>query len=123
MKILDRLPFSEDRGEVTAPDGIVLVRPYQIIVMVSVAPQQWTELPEGVPRFPAILDTGTNHNFALRRDHFDRWSRLILPRVGQIWVGHHELPLLAANVWIYPNRPGTNETGDRPPYKLELAEG
>jgi hypothetical protein len=36
MKILSRLPFFEARSEVSTPDGIAEVKPYQIIVMVSI---------------------------------------------------------------------------------------
>jgi hypothetical protein len=36
MKILARLPFSEARSEVDAPDGILEVKPHQIVVMTSI---------------------------------------------------------------------------------------
>ncbi len=72
MKILNRLPFSEERSSVSTPDGIVDVKPYQIVVMVSLAARGLMELPEGSRRFPAILDTGNNHNFSIRTEHFDR---------------------------------------------------
>jgi hypothetical protein len=35
MKILDRLPFLETRSEVWTPDRLVTVKPYQIVVTVS----------------------------------------------------------------------------------------
>jgi len=66
MKILDRLPFSETRTEVWTPDQLVTVKPYQVIVTVSLAVRELIELDPGLPRFPAILDTGNNHNFAIR---------------------------------------------------------
>jgi hypothetical protein len=64
MKILSRLPFFEERSEVSTPDGILEVKPYQIIVMVSITARSVTELDPGAPRIPAILDTGHNHNLA-----------------------------------------------------------
>ena len=58
------------------------------------------------PRFPAILDTGNNHNFAIRQAHLERWAPMILPEAGRVEIGTFIIPLLAANVWIHPNRPG-----------------
>jgi hypothetical protein len=45
------------------------------------------------------------------------------PERRQIRVGDARVPLVPANVWIYPNRPGTRHSADRPPFKLELKEG
>lgn len=50
MKILTRLPFSQTRSEVVTPDGISEVKPYQIIVMVSIAAWNVTEIDPGAPR-------------------------------------------------------------------------
>jgi hypothetical protein len=123
MKILSRLPFFEARSEVGTPDGIAEVKPYQIIVMVSITARSVTELDPGAPRIPAILDTGHNHNLAIRREQLDRWVRLREAERGQIRVGNVRLPLVPANVWIHPNRPGTREGVSVPPFKLEMKEG
>ena len=64
MKIIDRQPLHAARSEVWTPDGIALVKPFQIIVMVSLSLGDVLE--PGGRRFPAILDTGLNHNFAIR---------------------------------------------------------
>jgi hypothetical protein len=45
------------------------------------------------------------------------------PERGQIRVGGVRASLVPANVWIHPNQPGTRETADRTPFKLELREG
>ena len=52
--------------------------PYQIVVMVSIAANRVIEFPSDAPRFPAVLDTGNNHNFAIRQEHFARWTVLTL---------------------------------------------
>jgi hypothetical protein len=69
MKILDRLPFSETRSEVWTPDRIATVKPYQIVVTVSLSVRELIEPDPGLPQFPAILDTGNNHNFAIREQN------------------------------------------------------
>ena len=74
MKIIDQRPISEAGWIVPAPDGLEEVKPYQIVVQVSIADQSTIDLPQDAPRFPAILDTGNNHNFAIRQGHFGRWA-------------------------------------------------
>jgi hypothetical protein len=39
--------------------------PYQIMVWVSLSPFRALTLPADAPRFPALLDTGTAHNFSV----------------------------------------------------------
>jgi hypothetical protein len=58
MKVLSRVPFSQSPSVVSTPDGIAEVKPFQIVLMVSLAPRGLTELPKESARFPAILDTG-----------------------------------------------------------------
>ena len=58
MRILDRLPILETGWIVATPDGAEEVKPYQIIVTVSIADESLVSLPDDAPRFPAILDTG-----------------------------------------------------------------
>lgn len=123
MKILDRLPISEQGWFVPTPDGAEEAKPYQMIVSVSITDQEVFELPESALRFPAILDTGNNHNFAIRQTHLERWPAIMLPRKGWIEVGGHFVPLLAANIWIHPNRAGTNEPRPHSPSLLKLEEG
>src|SRR5271166_6553175 len=103
MKILDRLRFFEGPSAVSTPDGVAEVKPYQIVVTASLAARGLMELPAGSPRFPAILDTGMNHNFCIRREHFERWARLELRQRGKVRIRGDEVPLLAGSVWVYPN--------------------
>jgi hypothetical protein len=123
MKIIDRLPISEAGWIVPAPDGVEEVKPYQIVVLVSIADEGIVVLPDEAPRFPAILDTGNNHNFAIREAQFGRWAPMILRRTGRVEVGGFSVPLLAADVWIHPNRPGTIDPSGEPPFRLELKGG
>lgn len=123
MKILDRLPFAEEESRVPTPDGIAIVRPYQIIVWVSLAAHDVLKPPPGMPPFPAILDTGNNHNFAIRREQLERWTRLTLSRRGQVAFNGHVVPLMAAHLWIHPNAPGISAPSEREPFRLPLEEG
>ena len=67
------------------PDGTAGVA-YQIVVMVSIAAKRVIELPSDPPRFP-VLDTGNNHNFAIRQEQFARWTWSSLPKRGLVSVG------------------------------------
>ena len=109
MKIIDRLPIPEEGWKVPIPDGAEEVRPYQIIVRVSITAENVQDCPPETPTIPAILDTGNNHNFAIRQEHWDRWIHWAPRRIGQINVSGFIVPLFEAKVWIHSNREGTVE--------------
>jgi hypothetical protein len=92
-------------------------------VIVSLAAREIMDLPAGSPRFPAILDTGTNHNFSIRTEHFERWARLSLRQRGKVRIQGAEVPLLAGSVWIRPNRRGTADLAEGQAVRLEMHEG
>jgi hypothetical protein len=123
VRILDRLPISEFGWTVSTPDTEEVVKSYQIVVRISIATRIVLELPEGAPRIPAILDTGNNHNFAIRRSHLERWSSLAFPSKGWIEVGGFFVPLLAASIWIHPNRAGSVDPSGQTPFLLGMNEG
>ena len=125
--ILRKLPFQRRPSAAVAADEVVTIRPYQIIVWVSLAPKGQTTLPPDTPRLPAILDTGHSHNFSIQEQHLARWARftpgalqvLTRTRVNRVLV-----PQLAADVWIHPNQAGQRDrfSGARP-LRLELPGG
>jgi hypothetical protein len=121
MKLIDRQPLQGSSSQVWTPDGIALVKPFQIIVMVSLSLDD--VLSPGARRFPAILDTGLNHNFAIRREHLDRWTALQLPSRKPVTIRKQEIPLAAAHVWVYRNEPRTSTPSDLPPIRLRTPEG
>jgi hypothetical protein len=121
MKLLGRQPLPQASSEVWTPDGLVLVKPFQIVVMVSLS--SGDALEPGSRRFPAILDTGLNHNFAIRREHLDRWTALRLATRKSVSLQKQEVPLAAANVWLYRNETGTDLPSDLPPIRLRTPDG
>jgi hypothetical protein len=126
VKILDRLPYSSDPTVVSAPGGRVRVKPYQIVVAVSVSLQTLREWDRRMPRFPAILDTGNNHNLSISRGHLLRWAGLqpeALPIIGAARERQQRIPLHAASVWLHRNRPGERTLRDQEPHPLKLEEG
>ena len=108
-------PIPETAGRVVTPDGTAEVLPYQIVVMVSIATKGVIALPADAPRFPAVLDTGNNHNFAIRHEQLDRWTGLSPPKRGLVNVSGRTIPLYAANVWIH------SDIGN--PFRLRMEEG
>jgi len=84
-------------------------------------------LESGAPRFPAVLDTGNNHNFALQHDHLERWAGLslsVMSQVGEVYLGRQTIPRFAGSVWLHPNQPGQRDVfASRPPVRLRLPEG
>jgi hypothetical protein len=121
VKVINRQPLHEMATEVWTPDGITLVKPFQIVVMVSLSIGDVLEA--GIRRFPVVLDTGLNHNFANRREHLDRWTALLLPTRRSLTIEKQQIPLAAAHVWLYRNEPNTNTPSDPPPIRLRTPEG
>jgi hypothetical protein len=127
VKILDRLPYATEHVTEAVRSESVRVRPFQIIVRISVSPLTMPGWDPRAPHFPAILDTGNNHNFAIRRDHLIRWAGLqpdVLRVLGAMRERDQRLPLHAAGLWLHRNVSGERRTrDDREPYLLEVAEG
>jgi hypothetical protein len=122
--ILRQLPFLEIEDEVHVGPNRVPVKPYQIILWVSITAQDFIDFPPHTPRFPVILDTAHNHNFSIQARHLTQWASLdeaSLPRRGRIREGGRLTSLFAANVWIHPNRPGERDApGGEPPFLLPM---
>jgi hypothetical protein len=121
VKIIGSLPIYDRYSEAWTPDGVASVKPFQIVVTVSLSIGDFLE--PGARRFPAILDTGLNHNFAIRREHLDRWTTLSLPMLRQVTIQNRDIPLAAAHVWLHRNRPGTSSIADLEPIRLRTPEG
>lgn len=122
MHVLRRLPVTATPTTVTVAGESVAVRAYQIIVWVSLTAG---EEPGEAPHFPAVLDTGHNHNFSIQERQLARWAGVDsghCPRLGAILVNRQEVPLLRANLWVHRNRPGTADLLPRP-VRLPIPEG
>src|SRR5271166_6791818 len=119
--ILRRLPFREVADEVSCELERLPVKPYQIIVWVSVTARNVVDLPRHAPRIPAILDTGHNHHFSIHERQLADWALLqrnLLPPRGTIKVEGATVPLHRATVWLHPNQPGFRDRfADQPAYR------
>ena len=127
MNILNRLPYSKKHSTLSVREEIVSVKPYQIIVWVSVAPVSLREWNSATPAFPAILDIGTNHNFVISRSHLIRWAGIqpeYLRALGATRLDDKRLVTREADIWLYSNLKGRLENRqDMPPFRLNLTEG
>ena len=83
-----KLRISDKPSSAPSPTGPVLVRPYQIVLPVSVGSQE----------FPAILDTGHTHNLAMSADHYRDWVRRTLQQIGTLRINKQDVPLLRADL-------------------------
>ncbi len=87
----------------------VRLKEAQIIVWVclgSITTREWNPT---MPRFPAILDTGHTHNFAIQRQHLIRWAGFrpdMLRQLGHIRHSGRRIELHAARLWLHHNEPG-----------------
>jgi len=125
MNILERLPVPVATYTVKMPDGREEnVNPYQVVVWISLSGKDELELDPDRPCFPAVLDTGLSHNFAIRQEHLDVWTGLTLaPSGSSTSIGGKILFPKSAHVWIHCNEPGLATKSNLPPVRLRAPEG
>jgi hypothetical protein len=120
------MPFM-DESEVLVHGERVRVRANQIIAWVSLGLQRLLEPnPTALP-FPAILDTGHTHSFAIQERHLVDWAGIqpeSLAVLGAARERGQRVLLHAANIWVHPNeRNRRSQLARRPPYLLEALSG
>lgn len=111
------LPYFSEKTHITVKSEVVEVKAFQIIVWVSIARKQVPEWNPTLPKFPAILDIGTTHNFVLTNDHLTRWSGIdaaSLQELGRVRINRTKSPLHSAGLWLYT---------DGAPFKLRIDDG
>jgi hypothetical protein len=127
MKILDRVPISEQRTSLQFGDKYVTVRRNQILVWVSVHLAGALEPEKNIPQFPALLDTGNNFAFSLQDRLLRDWAGIdpsLLVSLGNVEINGQAVTCRTATVWLYSNSPGRQEVAsDRPPFLLEMGKG
>jgi hypothetical protein len=125
--IIRNTPFFDGWTDLTVRGQVVRIKPYQIIVWVSISQIGRRELDPITPRFPAVLDTGFNHSFVIHRQQLAQWAGLQPQQfhvLGPITVYGEESPLLAGNVWLHPNEPGKRDAfSGQPPFCVQLDNG
>jgi hypothetical protein len=124
MRILDRLPVFDERDRLQIPGQALKVRPFQIIVHVSLS--EIATWDARTPIIPALLDTGNNHNFSIQADQLILWAGVhpqSLPLLGAIREGGRAPSLRFANVWIHRNNPGSRDLRGDQPFLLALRDG
>ena len=117
--ILNRLPYLAAKQRLALPGGeFVDFLGYQIVVWVCVTHINDEFDPAVHPRFPAVLDTGTNRGFYLKESHLREWAGIDdpltpAPSAGGLLMWHpHEEPvppwrMHRHRVLLFANQPGT----------------
>ena len=123
MKILDRLPVAHQHYQYNFRGESSAIKPYQIIIQVSISDHATWD--PRIPVFPALLDTGNNHNFSIQAYQLRRWagidpdtSRL---RVRSAWTDESHstsCPRMDSPKWRRKR-----ELRGGQPFMLRLAEG
>jgi hypothetical protein len=120
-------PFFETKQRVKVAESEVEVLPLQPVVWVGLTRAGLSELPPDTPRLLAVLDTGNNHNLAIKEEHLVDWATLVpddLPRFAlqarvRSVAGEQLMPVYEADVWLHSF---PKDTG-LPPLNLEVDGG
>jgi hypothetical protein len=120
--IVDRSPFFQQPTHVNVGEQAVLVRPFQIVLWVSV--EAGGRLSR---RIPAILDTGFSLNFAIQQEQLRTWAGLSpgdFRVIGRSRISQQHLRLYGANIALHANVSGKrDEFRDVEPGRVALREG
>ena len=126
MRFLYRLPYSAAATSEMVRAESVRIKPYQIIVWVSVGIRQVVEWDQLIPCLPAVLDTGSNHNFSISHTHLVSWAGIqptFLQHLRTISERGNRVPLYSARLWLHPNIPGQRRIAGVRPIQLKIVEG
>jgi hypothetical protein len=96
-------------------------------VWVSLTPRRVTQAnPVAVP-FPAILDTGHSHSFAISERHLTEWAGLRAEALAvrrAVRDRGRRIVLRQANVWVHVNEAGScDRLANRSPFQIEAQAG
>jgi hypothetical protein len=100
------LPYYEDKTRVSVGSETVDVKAFQIILWLSVSSQRSDDWDPRTPRFPAILDVGNNHNFAISDEHLIKWAGIqsaSMHALKKIREKGTTIPLRSAALWLHAN--------------------
>ena len=76
------LQYSSEKSTIKVGNETVEVKAYQIVLWMSISSPVSSSLGTKVPKLPAILDTGTTHNFFLTQDHLQRGGQVFRSAVS-----------------------------------------
>jgi len=124
---IEDCPFFETKQKVRVGENDVEVLPLQPVVWVSVTRAGLSELPPNRPQLLAVLDTGNNHNLAIKEEQLTDWAKLFVTDLPKLAMqarvrsvrGEELIPVYEADVWLhaFPKR------SDLPPLNLEVDGG
>ena len=112
-----RVPYFSEKTTITVQKEVVEVKAFQVIVWVSISTDELLPWDPRTPRLPAILDTGTTHNFALTDAHLRTWAGIhaaSLRGLGRMRVESTKATLHGAGLWLHT---------DADPFRLDVYEG
>lgn len=125
--ILHDLPFRDQPCKLQVQGREHAILANQIIVWVSLSPESFRTIDQGIPRFPAVLDPGFTDTFLIHAEHLRRFaglqSRHLVPLNRTMRAPGRQIPLHAANLWMHRNKVGERDRFRGDPFLLDLHGG
>jgi hypothetical protein len=126
-KILDCLPMLPRTQNVPFGERNVTVHRGALLVRLSIGLRGEERLDRLSAPFPALLDSGNNFDFYLHEHHLVNWAAIrpaLLATLTTRYINRQPIPCREADVWIYPNLPGSHQRMEgKPPFKLRMKGG
>src|SRR5580698_6726344 len=119
--LVNRMPFTDEAGELQVRGERVRLRANQIILWVTLNRNRERSAPPSASPFPAILDTGHNFTFSIHERHLNDWAGLRKEDLNVMSAAIRDrgqkIHLWGANIWVHANERGSRERiADQPPH-------
>jgi hypothetical protein len=88
-----KLTISQTPTTISSPTGPVKLRAFQIAVPLRLAVQGILS-----QEFPAILDTGLNHNLAIQEEQLQQWAQVVVKRSAVVSINGYPIPIAQADL-------------------------
>ena len=111
-----QLSYSGTKTHLTFGNDTVEVKPYQVVLWVSISVRDLLAWDARIPRFPALLDPGNNHNFSITEEQLVKWAGIqpeLLEEQRKLQEKGTKVPVRAAALWLHAKEP----------FRLTMAEG
>lgn len=126
QSLLKSLPFRERSFSVQVGNARVEIRPFQILVWLTICGKGDVAYDVRAPLIPAIFDAGFNGTFCIRDEHLRAWAgldRRQFPVMGASRTNRGMGVIHRANIWLHRNVAETVEPARHGPFRLELHQG
>jgi hypothetical protein len=124
--LLRNVPFRETGQIIQVRETNVEIKPFQILIWVTLCQKNELAFDNHSSVFPAVFDSGFNGTFCIREEQLRFWAgfdRRVFPALRAMRTNRGSAVVHKADLWLHGNTPGTFRPSGRDQFRLELNRG